>query len=65
MEAQWSEWLWQEGSWLPPGTRWQDFGVGDHLPLPGDLLYTLPLALAFIALRYVFERLGCTRLRLF
>lgn len=56
MEALLNEWLWQEEFWLPPGTRWQDFRVKDHVPLPRDLLYTLPLAFAFIALRYVFER---------
>ncbi|XP_011613173.1 ceramide synthase 4a isoform X1 [Takifugu rubripes] len=56
MEALLNEWLWQEEFWLPPGTRWQDFHVKDHVPLPRDLLYTLPLAFAFIALRYVFER---------
>lgn len=56
MEALLNEWLWQEEFWLPPGARWQDFRVKDHVPLPRDLLYTLPLAFAFIALRYVFER---------
>lgn len=56
MEALLNEWLWQEEFWLPPGTRWQDFRVKDRVPLPRDLLYTLPLAFAFIALRYVFER---------
>lgn len=60
MEALLNEWLWQEEFWLPPGTRWQE-----HLPLPRDLLYTLPLAFAFIALRYVFERLRCTCLHHF
>lgn len=60
MEALLNDWLWKEEFWLPPGTRWQD-----HLPLPRDLLYTLPLALAFIALRYVFERFCCTCLHQF
>uniref|UniRef100_H3DDK5 Ceramide synthase 4a n=1 Tax=Tetraodon nigroviridis TaxID=99883 RepID=H3DDK5_TETNG len=57
MEALLSGWLWREDFWLPPGTRWRDLRAREHLPLPGDLLYTLPLALAFMALRYVFERL--------
>lgn len=56
MEALLNEWLWQEEFWLPPGTRWQDFRVKDHVPLPRDLLYTVPLAFIFIALRYIFER---------
>lgn len=52
-----NEWLWQDGFLLPPGARWQDLSAQDQLPLPRDLLYTLPLALVFVALRYVFERL--------
>ena len=60
-----NEWFWQEEFWLPPGTRWQDFRVKDHPPSPRDLLYTLPLAFAFIALRYVFERLRRTCLHPF
>uniref|UniRef100_H3C7Q3 Homeobox domain-containing protein n=1 Tax=Tetraodon nigroviridis TaxID=99883 RepID=H3C7Q3_TETNG len=55
MEALLSGWLLREDFWLPPGTRWRDLRAREHLPLP-DLLYTLPLALAFMALRYVFER---------
>ncbi|XP_039984716.1 ceramide synthase 2-like isoform X2 [Xiphias gladius] len=60
MEALLNEWLWQEEYWLPPGTRWQDIEIKEDdgcFPLPRDLIYTLPLAIAFIALRYVFERL--------
>lgn len=59
MEALLNEWLWQEKYWLPPGMRWRDIEVTEdegHFPLPRDLIYTLPLAFAFIALRYVFER---------
>uniref|UniRef100_A0A3B4T8N9 Ceramide synthase 4a n=1 Tax=Seriola dumerili TaxID=41447 RepID=A0A3B4T8N9_SERDU len=60
MEALLNEWLWQEKYWLPPGIRWQDIEMKEEdgrFPLPRDLIYTLPLAVAFIALRYVFERL--------
>lgn len=60
MEALLNEWLWQEEYWLPPGIRWKDIQMKEeegHLPLPRDLIYTLPLAFTFIALRYVFERL--------
>uniref|UniRef100_A0A1A8MHH5 Ceramide synthase 4a n=1 Tax=Nothobranchius pienaari TaxID=704102 RepID=A0A1A8MHH5_9TELE len=60
MEALLNEWLWQEEYWLPPGISWQDTemeqGEG-HFPLPRDLIYTLPLAVVFIVLRYVFERI--------
>lgn len=59
MEAVLNEWLWQEKFWLPPGTSWQDLEMKEdegRFPLPRDLIYTLLLAFAFIALRYVFER---------
>uniref|UniRef100_A0A3Q2ZN89 Ceramide synthase 4a n=1 Tax=Hippocampus comes TaxID=109280 RepID=A0A3Q2ZN89_HIPCM len=57
MEALLNEWLWQDRYWLPPGIHWQDMDMSDgHYPLPRDLVYTLPVAFAFIALRYVFER---------
>uniref|UniRef100_A0A3P9PS57 Ceramide synthase 4a n=1 Tax=Poecilia reticulata TaxID=8081 RepID=A0A3P9PS57_POERE len=60
MVAMLNEWLWQEQYWLPPGIRWQDIEMKDEdgrFPMPRDLLITLPLAFAFIALRYVFERI--------
>uniref|UniRef100_A0A8P4FX91 Ceramide synthase 4a n=1 Tax=Dicentrarchus labrax TaxID=13489 RepID=A0A8P4FX91_DICLA len=60
MEALLNEWLWQEEYWLPAGMHWQDIRMKEdegRFPLPRDLIYTLPLAFAFIALRYVFERL--------
>ncbi|XP_037530563.1 ceramide synthase 2 [Nematolebias whitei] len=59
MEALLNEWLWQEQYWLPPGIGWQDTEMTEdegHFPLPRDLIYALPLAFAFIVLRYVFER---------
>nr|XP_020468745.1 ceramide synthase 2-like isoform X2 [Monopterus albus] len=59
MEALLNEWLWQDEYWLPPGVHWQDLKMkegGGRFPLPRDLIYTLPIAFAFIALRYVFER---------
>ncbi|KAI1882844.1 hypothetical protein AGOR_G00239090 [Albula goreensis] len=53
------QWLWRAEYWLPPGITWDDMQgkEGAHYPLPRDLLLTFPLALVFIALRYVFERL--------
>ncbi|XP_028857264.1 ceramide synthase 4a [Denticeps clupeoides] len=56
MEAALDRWLWQQEYWLPPGVTWADVERGAGYPLPRDLLCTLPLALGFIALRYVFER---------
>ncbi|CAK6958049.1 ceramide synthase 2-like [Scomber scombrus] len=60
METLLNEWLWQEEYWLPPGITWQDIEMKEdegHFPVPRDLIYTLPLAFAFIAFRYVFERI--------
>ncbi|XP_028260081.1 ceramide synthase 2-like [Parambassis ranga] len=60
MEALLNEWLWQEEYWLPPGIGWKDIVMKEDegcFPLPRDLIYTIPLAFAFIALRYVFERI--------
>lgn len=59
MEALLNEWLWQEEYWLPPGIRWQDIQMKEdegRVPLPRDLIYTLPMTFVFIALRYVFVR---------
>ncbi|XP_041695609.1 ceramide synthase 2 isoform X2 [Coregonus clupeaformis] len=57
MEGLLDQWLWKEEYWLPPGVTWKDIEMeGDRYPLPRDLFYTLPLALGFIVLRYVFER---------
>lgn len=57
MEAVLNEWLWREDLWLPPGVRWQDMDQEEgHVPRPRDLIYTLPVAFAFIVCRYVFER---------
>ncbi|XP_036410892.1 ceramide synthase 2-like [Megalops cyprinoides] len=51
-------WLWRQEYWLPPGIAWEDMEgqEGAQYPRPRDLFVTLPLALGFIALRYVFER---------
>ncbi|XP_076134860.1 ceramide synthase 4a isoform X1 [Alosa pseudoharengus] len=62
MEGLLNQWLWQQEYWLPPGITWKDMRMeermekGSRYPRPRDLLLTLPLALGFIALRYVFER---------
>uniref|UniRef100_A0A8C7C9F6 Uncharacterized protein n=1 Tax=Oncorhynchus kisutch TaxID=8019 RepID=A0A8C7C9F6_ONCKI len=55
------QWLWKEEYWLPPGFTWKDIEMqeGDRYPLPQDLLYTLPLALGFIALNDSVDRFMC------
>lgn len=55
-----NHWLWREDFWLPPGLTWKDIAEGtsggSRHPVPRDLLISFPLALGFIALRFVFER---------
>uniref|UniRef100_A0A8C1L0T4 Uncharacterized protein n=1 Tax=Cyprinus carpio TaxID=7962 RepID=A0A8C1L0T4_CYPCA len=55
-----NQWVWRQDFWLPPGVTWKDIAEGSadgsHYPVPRDLLISLPLALGFIALRFVFER---------
>ncbi|XP_033937583.1 ceramide synthase 2-like [Pseudochaenichthys georgianus] len=66
MEDFFNEWLWKEEYWLPPGISWQDTETKEEegrFPRPRDLLFCLPLAVAFIALRYVFERCFADPLR--
>ncbi|KAG8014063.1 Ceramide synthase 2 [Nibea albiflora] len=50
--------IWRHDYWLPPGVTWKDMEqlADSDRPLPKDLLISLPLALGFIALRYLFER---------
>ncbi|TMS09752.1 ceramide synthase 2 [Larimichthys crocea] len=50
--------VWRHDYWLPPGVTWKDMEqlADSDRPLPKDLLISLPLALGFIALRYLFER---------
>ncbi|KAK2822224.1 hypothetical protein Q5P01_022289 [Channa striata] len=50
--------IWRPDYWLPPGVTWKDMEqlADSDRPLPLDLLIALPLALGFVALRYVFER---------
>ncbi|KAM4552540.1 ceramide synthase 2-like [Odontesthes bonariensis] len=50
--------LWRQDYWLPPGVTWGDMEqlADSERPRPQDLLIALPLALGFIAVRYVFER---------
>lgn len=50
--------LWSQDYWLPPGVTWTDMErlADSERPQPRDLLLTVPLALAFVTLRCVFER---------
>ncbi|XP_053369805.1 ceramide synthase 4a isoform X1 [Clarias gariepinus] len=60
MEKLLNQWLWPQEFWLPPTITWHDIDEGttggSRQPLPRDLLVVLPLALAFIAVRFAFER---------
>ncbi|XP_042605407.1 ceramide synthase 2-like [Cyprinus carpio] len=55
-----NQWIWRQDFWLPPGLTWKDIAEGTadggRHPVPRDLLLSVPLALGFIALRFVFER---------
>ncbi|CDQ70447.1 unnamed protein product [Oncorhynchus mykiss] len=48
--------LWRHEYWLPPGITWRDMEQMQECPRPRDLLFALPLALGFIVLRLVFDR---------
>lgn len=65
MDAVLNEWVWRDDIWLPPGMHWEDIEADPEqgrIPRPRDLTYTVPLAFAFIACRYVFERTMAVRL---
>ncbi|XP_076977640.1 ceramide synthase 4 [Tamandua tetradactyla] len=53
-----NEWLWQDKFWLPPNNSWADLEDRDGAVYahPRDLLVSLPLALALLVLRAIFER---------
>lgn len=50
--------VWRQDYWLPAGVTWRDMDqlANSERPLPQDILIAVPLALSFVALRYVFER---------
>uniref|UniRef100_A0A3Q3WDU7 Uncharacterized protein n=1 Tax=Mola mola TaxID=94237 RepID=A0A3Q3WDU7_MOLML len=50
--------VWRQDLWLPAGVTWRDMEqlADSDRPLPWDLLMALPLALGFVALRFLFER---------
>lgn len=53
-----NDWLWQEHIWLPPNNSWAQLEDRDGLVFahPRDLLASLPVALALVAVRVIFER---------
>ncbi|KAF3829510.1 ceramide synthase 4 isoform X1 [Mirounga leonina] len=53
-----SKWFWQERLWLPPNNSWAALEDRDGLVYahPRDMLAALPLALALVVMRFVFER---------
>ncbi|MED6255092.1 hypothetical protein ATANTOWER_004607 [Ataeniobius toweri] len=56
--------LWRQEYWLPPGVTWKDLEQlpDSERPHPKDLLIALPLALAFVVVRCVFERYSTSEL---
>ena len=53
-----SEVFWNERLWFPEGLGWKDLEDRDGLVYPkaSDLYVVLPMALAFMLVRQVFER---------
>ncbi|KAJ8354854.1 hypothetical protein SKAU_G00224210 [Synaphobranchus kaupii] len=59
-----SDWFWQERRWFPEGLGWADLQDRDGrvYAKASDLWVSLPIALAFLAVRQVFERTVATPL---
>ncbi|XP_049644242.1 ceramide synthase 4-like [Suncus etruscus] len=58
MWSRMNEWFWSEKLWLPANVTWADLEDrdGQVYPHPRDLLVALPMSLALLALRFIFER---------
>uniref|UniRef100_A0A803J8K2 Ceramide synthase 4 n=2 Tax=Xenopus tropicalis TaxID=8364 RepID=A0A803J8K2_XENTR len=58
MDAFLNQWLWRQEFWLPPGVTWEDMEGTDGViyPKSRDLLLSVPCALFFTAVRFLFER---------
>lgn len=56
-----SEWFWQERLWFPKGLGWADLEDRDGRVYAKacDLWVALPIALAFLIIRQIFERSVC------
>ncbi|XP_055768149.1 ceramide synthase 2-like [Salvelinus fontinalis] len=59
-----SEWFWNEQLWFPEGLGWADLEDKDGrvYAKASDLWVVLPIALAFLVIRHIFERLVATPL---
>uniref|UniRef100_H3BDW4 Ceramide synthase 3 n=1 Tax=Latimeria chalumnae TaxID=7897 RepID=H3BDW4_LATCH len=59
-----SDWFWWEHLWLPQGVKWSDLEDGDgYIYAKVSHLYiTVPNAVAFMVIRYFFERFVATPL---
>uniref|UniRef100_A0A8K9V5T7 Ceramide synthase 2b n=1 Tax=Oncorhynchus mykiss TaxID=8022 RepID=A0A8K9V5T7_ONCMY len=59
-----SEWFWNERLWFPEGLGWADLEDKDGrvYAKASDLWVVLPIALAFLVIRQIFERLVATPL---
>ncbi|XP_055766186.1 ceramide synthase 2-like [Salvelinus fontinalis] len=59
-----SEWFWNERLWFPEGLGWADLEDKDGrvYAKASDLWVVLPIALAFLVIRHIFERLVATPL---
>lgn len=66
MLSQLREWFWQERLWFPEGLGWADLEDRDGrvYAKAGDLWVALPIALIFLIIRQIFERLVHFSLRL-
>uniref|UniRef100_A0A7N6A994 Ceramide synthase 2b n=1 Tax=Anabas testudineus TaxID=64144 RepID=A0A7N6A994_ANATE len=59
-----NEWFWQERLWFPEGLGWADLEDRDGrvYAKPRDLWVALPIALVFLIIRQIFERVVATPL---
>ncbi|XP_068188732.1 ceramide synthase 2a isoform X2 [Antennarius striatus] len=59
-----NEMIWADWLWFPEGHTWADLEDGDGkvYPKPFDLWATIPIALCFLVVRQVFERIVATPL---
>ncbi|KAA0722802.1 Ceramide synthase 2 [Triplophysa tibetana] len=67
MSGMFNEWFWWDRLWLPGNLTWADLEDHDEFisAKPSHLYITVPLALIFLVVRYLFERLIATPLAAF
>ncbi|XP_026545270.1 ceramide synthase 4-like, partial [Notechis scutatus] len=56
--AQLTQWLLRQEYWLPSGITWEDMEDTEdvHYPKPHHLLFSLPITLLLVTLRFLFDR---------